>query len=154
MAAANDVELVDVDAQNWRAVVAVDVTPAQAAFVMPVANYLCLCQYGGVWHPRAVLRDGVVVGHVMWAYDQDEGATWLGGLVVDESHQRRGIGRATVEAFIDEFTADDGSVHVGLSYDPSNVVARSLYRDIGFEETGEIAEGEIVARYIRTAAES
>lgn len=150
--AVDRVRLVDVDADNWRAVVAVEVTPAQAAFVMPVANYLCLCHYGGVWHPCAIVADEVVAGHVMWGYDADEGATWLGGFVIDESRQREGIGRAAVHAFIDEFTSDDGSVHVALSYEPSNEIARALYLDIGFEETGETVEDEIVARYVRAAS--
>jgi diamine N-acetyltransferase len=154
MAAEDRVHLVEVDADNWRDVVAVEVAPAQSAFVMPVANYLCLCHYGGVWHPRAIVSDGAVVGHVMWGFDSDEGATWLGGLVVDESQQRRGIGRAAVTAFIEEFTSDDGSAHVALSYEPSNEIARALYLDLGFEETGEMADDEIVARYIRAPAGS
>jgi diamine N-acetyltransferase len=155
MAADEGVGLIDVDAQNWRTVVSVEVAPGQSEFVMPVANYLCLCQYGGVWHPRAIIADGVVVGHVMWAFDSDEGATWLGGLVIDAARQRQGIGRAAVHAFIDEFTSDDGSVHVALSYDPSNEIARALYLDIGFEETGEMTDdGEIVARYVRATVES
>lgn len=143
------VQLVEVDATNWRPLVALGVRPDQAEFVMPIAHYLCLCQFGGVWNPRAIVAGGVVLGHVMWAYDDDEGATWLGGLVIGEAMQGQGYGRAAVEAFIDEFTAEDGSVHVALSYHPSNVIARELYLGIGFEETGEMEDGEVVARLAR-----
>lgn len=148
------VQLVDVGPENWRSVVALRVVPEQAEFVLPVANYLCLCYYGGVWHPRAVVADQDVVGHVMWAYDEDEGATWLGGFVIDESQQRKGYGRAAVEAFIAEFTTDGGAAHIALSYQPTNVVARDLYLDLGFEETGEMADDEVVARYRRTATDT
>lgn len=152
MAADGRVRLVDVDADNWRAVTAVESTPAQAVYVSPIAQYLCLCHYGGVWHPRAIVDGDDVVGHVMWAYDADEGATWLGGLVIDRSRQREGLGRAAVRAFIDEFTGADGAVHVALSYDPTNEIARALYLDMGFDETGEMEDGEAVARYVRPPA--
>jgi diamine N-acetyltransferase len=33
-----------------------------------------------------------------------------------------------------------------LSYSPQNTVARALYQSLGFVETGEIEDGELVAR--------
>jgi diamine N-acetyltransferase len=37
-------------------------------------------------------------------------------------------------------------MNFALSYAPDNTVARHLYSDLGFVETGEMAEDEIVAR--------
>ena len=37
---------------------------------------------------------------------------------------------------------------VYLSYEPENVVAKSLYASLGFMETGKIEEGELVAKMI------
>jgi len=48
------IELRDVDAHNWRACADLEVVPEQRDFVSPVARYLCLCHFGGVWHPLAV----------------------------------------------------------------------------------------------------
>ena len=48
------IELRDVDADNWRACADLEVVPEQRDFVSPVARYLCLCHFGGVWHPLAV----------------------------------------------------------------------------------------------------
>lgn len=140
------VQLVDVDSSNWRSVAAVEPRPEQQRFVAPVTHYLCLAHYGEDWHPLAIEADGTIVGHGMWAYDAEEGSTWLGGLVIDAAHQGRGIGRAAVLAFLDRVAAN-GEVDAGLSYDPENVVARRLYLGIGFEETGEVQDGELVARY-------
>jgi diamine N-acetyltransferase len=147
------VRLVEVDADNWRDLVEVAPLPEQERFVAPISRYLALAHYGGEWHPLAIESERKVVGHVMWAQD-DDGSIWLGGLVIDAASQRRGIGRATVEAFVDRFTAPDGSVHVALSYEPDNIVARDLYRSLGFEETGEMAETEVVARLKRGADRS
>ena len=138
--------LVEVDGDNWRLVAAVQPHPEQERFVAPITRYLCLAHYGGEWHPLAIEADSTIVGHVMWAVDPVDDSTWLGGLVIDAAHQGRGIGRAAVKAFLDRF-ANDGLVNAALSYEPENTAARRLYLDIGFEETGETEDDELVARY-------
>ncbi len=142
------VRLVPVDATNWRAVAAVSPREDQQRYVTAVTYYLCLALYDGTWHCLAVVVGGAVVGHVMWGVDPQDGAVWLGGLVVDSSAQGRGVGRAAVAALLDRFTTD-GRVNVALSYAPDNTVARNLYRTLGFVETGEMEDDEVVARYRR-----
>lgn len=143
-----DVRFTEVDATDWSILADVEPRPDQRDFVAPVTRYLCLAHYGGEWRPLAIEADGTIVGHVMWAVDEDDASTWLGGLVVDAAHQGRGAGRMTVEAFLDRFTKD-GKTNVALSYSPENEVARALYLSMGFVETGEMEDDEIVARYRR-----
>jgi diamine N-acetyltransferase len=119
--------------------------------VAPVTHYLCLCLYEKIWHPLAVSSDDLVVGHVMWALDADEGSHWIGGLVVDAKQQGRGIGGATVTAVLDLFAGLPGHVEAALSYHVENDRARRLYRSLGFRETGEHVDGEVVARRPRAA---
>lgn len=140
------VRLVEIDAANWRSVVEVTPRPDQERFVAPVARYLVLAHYGGEWHPLGIEVDGRIVGHIMWAVDEEDDSVWLGGLVIDQAAQGRGIGRAAVEGLIERFTSR-GRGHIALSYEPTNTVARSLYRSLGFVETGEMEGDEIVARY-------
>ncbi len=140
------VELVEVDATNWRDVAGVTPRAGQERFIAPVTYYLCLCHYGQVWHPLAVVVDGAVVGHVMWAIDDADGSRWIGGFVVDGTKQGQGIGRAAIEALICRLSAHPDCREVALSYDPENVVARKLYAGLGFVETGEWEDDEIVAR--------
>jgi diamine N-acetyltransferase len=141
-----EIRFVEVDATNWRSLSEVEPRPEQRAFVAPVTWYLCLAHYGGVWHPLAIEADGKIVGHVMWAVEEEDGSTWLGGLVVDAAYQRRGIGKAAVEAFLDRFS-EGGKTNVALTISPDNEGARSLYRGLGFVETGEMDGHELVARY-------
>ncbi|MEA3511287.1 MAG: GNAT family N-acetyltransferase [Actinomycetota bacterium] len=143
------VRLVDVEAANWSKVVDVAPRPDQGRFVAPVARYLCLCHYGGEWNPLAIESDGSIVGHVMWGVDEEDGSTWLGGLVIDADAQGRGIGRAAVVAFLDRFT-ENKQTNIALSYSPDNLAARKLYSDLGFVETGEMEGDEVVARYRRS----
>lgn len=144
-----NVQLVPIDAANWRDVAAVASRPDQKAFVAPTMYYLCLAHYGGEWNSLAVLRDGSVVGHVMWAIDEEDNSTWLGGVVIDSAAQSQGVGRAAVLSFIDRLSLN-GRSNLALSYAPDNTIAKHLYSDLGFVETGEMAEDEIVAR-LRTS---
>ncbi len=139
-------QLADVTEDNWRDVAAVTPTASQQEFVTATTYYMCLANYGDDWNSLAVVEGDTVVGHVMWAVDHDEGSVWMGGLVIDAEHQSRGIGRAAVEAFLNRF-ATGLSPHVALSYSPDNDRARRLYMRLGFRETGEIEDDEIVARY-------
>ena len=139
------IELREVTPDNWRAVAEVELADAQRAFAGPVTRYLCLCHYGGVWHPLAVCSGDETVGFAMWAIDPGDRSGWIGGLVIDRRRQRQGFGRATVQALAARLTAD-GCDSVALSYSPGNAVARALYLSLGFEETGEMEDDEVVAR--------
>ena len=161
------ISLEPVTADNWRECAALTVRPDQQRFVSPVTYYLCLCHYGAVWHPLAIVqvpdpaaqrqrhpeysRDGRVAGFVMWGVDED-GSHWIGGLVVDAAHQGQGIGHATVRRLRDRLIAQPGCPNVALSYQPDNTGARRLYRTLGFHETGETEGTELVARWTPDAA--
>lgn len=136
------VKFVDVDGSNWRDVARVEVDPEQETFVASAAYYMCLAHFGDDWKTLGIESEGEIVGHVMWAVDPEDDSTWLGGLLIAADHQGQGLGRAAVEAFIDRFGSN-----LALSYSPDNTVARDLYLDIGFVETGEMDDDEVVARY-------
>ena len=87
-----------------------------------------------------------VVGFVMWAFDEEESSCWIGGLVVDRRGQGRGFGRAAMAALVGFLGGRAECAGTAVSYQSENAAARSLYASLGFVETGETADGEIVAR--------
>jgi diamine N-acetyltransferase len=140
-------EIVPVDPSNWRAVADLEVTIEQRAFVTEPSRYLALCCYGpDSWSPLAIRVAGQVVGFLMWAVDPEDGACWLGGVLIDRSWQRRGIGRRAVLAALELLAERHGHRSFALSYMPENDVARRTYAKLGFVETAERAEDELVAR--------
>lgn len=143
-----EITLEPVTADNWRACAALTVQPEQQEFVNAVTYYLCLCRYGDLWQPLAVVSEGEVVGFCMWAVDDDR-SRWIGGVVVDAARQRTGIGRAMITALVEQLSAEPDCPNVALSYAPENTAARRLYASLGFVETGELEDGEIVARWTR-----
>jgi diamine N-acetyltransferase len=141
-----------VGADEWRDVTALEVTDAQRAFVAEPAYYLALCAYGGLWRPLAIVLDERVIGFMMWAVDPEDDSCWLGGLLVDRHHQRRGYGRRAIEAALSMLASEGGHRRFALSYAPDNP-ANPLYEALGFRETGEREGDEVVARLTLAAVD-
>jgi diamine N-acetyltransferase len=140
------VSLRDVDDANWRAVADVAPRDDQRGFVSPLAaRYLLLSSREGVWISLGIYADDEVVGHVMWAIDDDDGSHWIGGLVIDAEEQSTGLGRAATQTII-RWLAEKPDCHViRLSYGAENQAAERLYAGLGFTPTGERVDDEIVA---------
>ena len=135
-----------VDDGNWRAVADVVPRDDQRDFVAPsAARYLLLSLREGVWQSLAVVAGHEVVGHVMWAWDDDDRAPWIGGMVVDAAHQGAGIGRAAVVGLARWLLRRPGTDVVRLSVDEGNADARRLYAAVGFVELDRHEDGEVVA---------
>ncbi|WP_055693545.1 GNAT family N-acetyltransferase [Streptomyces prasinopilosus] len=140
------VVLEEITDENWRAVA--DVAPAddQRRFVAALgARYLLLSLRDGTWNSLAVRAGDEVVGHVMWAYDEEDGTHWIGGMVVNAAEQGKGVGRATMRALMRRLAALPSCREVRLSYHPENTPAARLYASLGFTPTGEFEGEEIVA---------
>jgi diamine N-acetyltransferase len=139
------VVLEEITEDNWRDVA--DVAPAdeQRRYVAALAaRYLLLSQRGEVWTSLGVRAGDDVVGHVMWAYDDEDGTHWIGGMVVNASEQGKGTGRATLGAVIERLSALPECREIRLSYHPDNTPAARLYTSFGFRPTGDLEGEEIV----------
>ena len=152
------VMLAPATSDNWRDIARVRAADRQRRWVADVTYYLCLSAYGGLWRSCAVLDEaGTTVGHVMWGVDPDDDSHWIGGLVIDAEHQGKGLGRATVEAMLALWQDQEPSLsgtpyhQAALSVAVDNETALRLYRSLGFVETGELSDDEVVLRRSRAA---
>lgn len=154
-AAGRHVTLVGVTDDNWRAVADVAPRDDQRAFAaQTAARYQLLSMREGEWHSLGIRANDFVVGHVMWAWDDDDGMPWVGGLVVAAAQQGRGLGRAAMVTLLRWLLARPGAAAVRLSYQPENVVARTMYAGLGFVETDLDMGDEVVAELTRAGATS
>jgi len=142
----NTLTLKAVTKENWRAVCGLQVMDEQKLFVADPAYYLNLCHYGGLWQPLAVHLGETVIGFLMWAIDDADGSCWLGGILIDKHYQGKGFGRQAVQLALEHLARETRSSEFALSYLPSNTSARDLYLSLGFRETDEKEDEEIVAR--------
>ena len=141
--------LCPVDRNNWREVVKLEVNETQRDFVADPCYYLTLCNYGELWQPLAIYLGEQVIGFLMWAVDTDDESCWLGGILIDKKHQRQGFGQQAIQMAIKMLSEKHGYQEFALSYSPNNPVKR-LYHKLGFAETNEWEDDEIVARLFLT----
>jgi diamine N-acetyltransferase len=133
---------------DWRAVADVAPRDDQRRFVFALAaRYLLLSHLEDDWRSLGVYADDTVVGHVMWAVD-DDNSHWIGGLVIDAPQQGLGIGTATMATLMPWLLARPACDVVRLSYHPDNAAAARLYARLGFAPTGEAVDDEIVVEHM------
>ncbi|HYF66021.1 MAG TPA: GNAT family N-acetyltransferase [Herpetosiphonaceae bacterium] len=138
--AAPQVSLRDVTLENARACIGLAVGAEQARFVASNAASLVQSKFEPHWLTKAIYDGETMVGFVMYGRDPDFGWGVL-RLMIDESFQGRGYGRAAMRLVLAEIRAAGGD-SVGVSYEADNGVARRLYHSLGFVETGEQPFGE------------
>ena len=147
------VRLHEITDQNHDAVCALRVDPAQELFVSSVAQSLqeaAATPEAEPWY-RAIYCGDEPVGFVMLSWNVPPGRPGIIGpyflwkLLIDQRHQRRGLGREVLTQIIDLVHADGGA-ELFTSYQPGDGEPWPFYQQFGFQPTGEIDDGEIVLR--------
>jgi len=148
-------EIRPVTKDNWKELVALKVRDDQKHFVASNLYSIAESQFGetipgeGHWDmfPYGMYDEGTPVGFLMLSYNY-EFARFQGfilRLMVDDAHQGKGYGKFGMNWMLEKYRADERVRVVGISYEPNNEVARTLYAGLGFQETGEIVDGEMLA---------
>jgi GNAT superfamily N-acetyltransferase len=122
----------------------------QQRFVSTVESSLAEaaeCPEANPWY-RGVYDGGEPVGFVMVAWDvepqQDLIGPWfLWKLAIDHAHQRRGYGRAVVEAVVGIVRANGGR-ELLTSYVDEPGGPKDFYAGLGFLPSGEQHGGEVL----------
>jgi len=139
---------------NWLTLARLKVSEDQANFVAPNIYSIAEAQFGedseqGHWdsYPFGIYDDETPVGFLMYEFNFDSPKMqgFVVRLMVDEKFQGKGYGKFGVEKMIEIFRAEERVKVAGTSYEPENEAARKLYATYGFEETGEIWQGETLA---------
>jgi RimJ/RimL family protein N-acetyltransferase len=147
------VRLVDITPDNARAVRRLVVHGSQRHLVTAVTRSFADAHvpevYEGApvvpWH-RAIEADGQLAGFVMLAEQTEahsEPCLWR--LLIDRSHQRRGIGEQVVALIVDRLRTL-GQTSLVTSWVPGSGSPEPFYRRLGFVPTGRIEDDEIEAR--------
>jgi diamine N-acetyltransferase len=145
-----NVTLREVTPENFKECVNLKVADTQASFVASNVMSLAYSRFYPTVTPMAVYAGDEMVGFVLFGLDPDDDRYYLIRLMIDERHQGRGYGKAAVERVIEKMRENPECRELYLSFVPENTGAEALYKSVGFERTGEIAEGEIVMRYDMT----
>lgn len=139
-------ELKPITRDNFRECIKLNVAPEQAHFVASNVYSLAQAKVEPECVPLAIYDGATMVGFLMYALDPNENNYWIYRLMIDARYQGRGYGRAAMQAAIDVIRRQPACDQIAISYEPQNEAARSLYKSLGFNETGEVIDGETVAR--------
>jgi diamine N-acetyltransferase len=140
------VELREVTAETVREICALQVTPGQRQFVAPNAVSLAEASFAPLAWPRAVYADGVAVGFAMLSLDTASAEYYLWRLMIDDGFQGRGYGRAAVGLIVDHVRSLPNAQALLVSWVPADGGPEPFYRSLGFVPTGEVDDGEVVAK--------
>ncbi len=142
------VTLREIIADNWRECVKIKVEASQTQFVASNAFSLAQSKYEPECVPLAVYDDEQMVGFLMYkSEDYRLAKVWfIERLMIGAEHQKKGYGRAAMTALIERLRSQAGYNAILISFVQGNDIAQKLYSDLGFEDTGEIEEGELVYR--------
>ena len=145
------VSLQPITGSNRDALEALRVSPAQRRFVSGVSESL----RQAAEHPRAraipwgVYAKHTPVGFVMIA-DEVDGPPYiphyLWKLLIDERHQRKGYGTATLDLIVEYFRGRQGVEVIWTSAGQGEGSPIPFYERYGFEQTGELEENEVKLR--------
>jgi diamine N-acetyltransferase len=146
-------ELRPVTVKNWNSLIKLKVREDQKNFVASNLYSIAEAQFGfeeeGHWNlfPYGLYMDDEPVGFAMTGlnYSHSHFQGLILRLMVDEKFQGQGYGRAAMESILATFRANDCVNVVCITYEPDNDPARKLYASLGFKETGELMENEVVA---------
>jgi diamine N-acetyltransferase len=150
-----------VDADNIWKIIKLSVKKEQEDFVATntesVLEAYTMMESDYKTYPLGIYEGGKLVGFIMFGYgisEEEEEAPKISNhnysiwrLMIDEKYQGQGLGKKAVETAITYFkTWPYGKAeYCWLSYEPENELARNLYHSLGFEESGEMCEDEIIA---------
>jgi RimJ/RimL family protein N-acetyltransferase len=146
-------ELRPVTQENWQSLIKLRVRDDQKDFVASNLYSIAESQFGfeeeGHWDlfPYGLYMNDEPVGFAMTGLNLNH-PRFQGlilRLMVAEKHQGRGYGRAAMKVMKELFLANARVKAVCISYAPENDVARKLYTSLGFVETGEMLESEVLA---------
>lgn len=142
------VELREVSGEAVRAVCLLHVAPKQRGFVAPNAVSFAEAMFEPKAWFRAVVADAVPVGFVMLSIDRDKPEVYLWRFMIDQRYQGRGYGRSAIAQVIEHARTVPGATELTVSWVPADGGPEPFYRGLGFEPTGEIDDGEVVARLV------
>jgi diamine N-acetyltransferase len=141
-----DITFRPVTRENFSTVAELAVTPEQAEFVALNLYSLAEAYIDPTWTPPAIYAGDQLVGFAMFGRDDESGHWWIMRYMIDADYQGRGYGTAALPGLIELIVERHGCSELFLGDEPENEVASRLYARMGFAPTGEMVEGEIVAR--------
>jgi diamine N-acetyltransferase len=140
------VSLRPITAETVLDIVKLRVGPDQEQFVAPNAVSLAQALFSPTAWYRAIYAAASPVGFVMLDDDPSQHTYFLWRFMIAAEHQGRGYGRRALGLVVEYVRSRPGAVELRTSYVPGEGSPGPFYHRLGFEDTGEVDDGERVLR--------
>jgi len=141
------ITLREINKDNWKTAAKLNLTDQQKTFIAP--NWYSMLQVlhsEGELFDRGIYLDNEMIGYAMMGQDPDNKRCYIDRFMIAVEHQGNGHGRVALHAVIDTIKARYNPDSVFITFEPENTIARKLYESLGFVDTGELDDGELVFR--------
>lgn len=100
----------------------------------------------GTWITRGIYVDEIMVGFAMYGLDAHRNVYEISRLMIDYKYQNKGYGTQALKMIIEDMETTLLCNEIYTSFNPENEGASGLYKDFGFEFTGDFIDDELVYR--------
>lgn len=142
----NQITLKKIDETNFLGAFHLRLGPGQERFVShPIRSLAQAYVYYHQCTPFGIYHADQMVGYVMVIYDYDLAEYNIWHMMIDAAHQGKGFGKAALRKCLDYIASKPfgDSKRVVLTCSVENATALTLYKGLGFSETGNNDEEEI-----------
>ena len=111
----------------------------------PIRSLAQAYVYRDQCQPFGIYEDDRMVGYVMVIYDYDVSEYDIWHMMIDETQQGKGYGKAALKLILDyiEKKPFGNSDRVVLTCNKNNTYSLNMYKSLGFEMTGNEDEDEL-----------
>ncbi len=141
------ISLERVNEQNYQHVFALELADKQKCFVS--SNMKSLAQawiYYDRARPYAIRNDNDIIGFIMFDYKPSEKKAEIWRFMIGKDFQGKGYGTEALSSAIRLLANENLFSTIQINYVKGNFPAKHLYEKLGFQETGEMEENEIVMK--------
>ncbi|MCM0648898.1 GNAT family N-acetyltransferase [Clostridium swellfunianum] len=137
------VSLEKITPNNYRECLNLKVTEEQKHFVSP--NVLSLAKayvYDDVV-PFAIYNESLMVGFIMIRFNKEQNNSFIWQFMIDEKYQSKGYGSKALGLAIEWMKKNSRCHEIVTTYIDANDKAKKLYEKYGFQQMGELTDGEV-----------
>ena len=133
-----NVQIVELNAENWYDCCELEVSPEQKKFMESNAISIAQSKFEPTLKPYAIYDNEKVVGFLMYNSVQEElDGYWIYRIMVDKTFQGKGIGKVATALMLSEMAKLPNAKKIIVGYHPENLEAHHLYTSLGFMDEGD-----------------
>jgi diamine N-acetyltransferase len=139
------VTLKEINKSNFRDCFALKVSEDQQKWVGSNENSLAMSKFYPSMKTLGIFDYDTMVGFIMYDIDDESHVYYINRFMIDYKHQKNGYGTQALKILTKEIK-DKGEPFLEILCKADNFPAQNLYKNLGFEFTGEIFNDDQVLK--------